>query len=128
MIKVYLKKQSNHAIDSIKVKNELRDFFNKRGIKSSAVVYVAMVGKKRMLDISIRYLNDNKMHNVLSFLEDEAKNDFRNPPDGKIYLGEIVVCYPIAINEAKKEGKRIDEKVIELVKHGALHLMGIHHE
>jgi len=128
MIKVYLKKQSSHAIDSIKVKNELRDFFNKRGIKSNAVVYIAMVGKKRMLDISERYLNDNKMHNVLSFSEDEAKNDFRNPPDGKIYLGEIIVCYPIAINEAKKEEKRIDEKVIELVKHGALHLMGIHHE
>lgn len=128
MIKVYLKKQSNHAVNSAKVKEALRDFFIKRGIKSDAVVSVAIVGEKKMLDISKRYLKDNKMHNVLSFLEDEAKKDFIHPPDNKLYLGEIIICYPVAIREASKEKKRVDAKIIELAEHGAEHLMGIHHE
>lgn len=44
------------------------------------------------------------------------------------FLGEIVVCFPVVLKEAKLEGKLIEEKVLELVGHSALHLLGIHHE
>jgi len=67
------------------------------------------------------------VHNILSFTSDEVKGEFIYPPDEKINLGEIIVCYPIAVEEAKAENKRIDDKVHELIKHGAEHLMGIHH-
>ena len=30
--------------------------------------------------------------------------------------------------EAKEDGMSVERKVIELVNHGALHLLGIHHE
>ena len=32
------------------------------------------------------------------------------------------------IAEAKKENKLIEEKALELIEHGAMHLLGIHHE
>ena len=43
-------------------------------------------------------------------------------------MGEIVICYPKVLEEAKLEGKLIDQKAYELVEHGALHLLGFHHE
>ena len=33
----------------------------------------------------------------------------------------------IILLRLKKENKLIDEKVYELIEHGALHLMGMHH-
>jgi ssRNA-specific RNase YbeY (16S rRNA maturation enzyme) len=34
----------------------------------------------------------------------------------------------MAFKQAKDENKLIEDKVWELVEHGALHLLGIHHE
>lgn len=127
MIKVYVKKQSSFPIKSTDIKKQLSTFLKERGMVSDCLVSIALVGEKKMLDISDRYLKDKKVHNVLSFTEDEMKDKFIYPPD-KIYLGEIIICFPKAVEEAKNEGKRIDRKVVELIEHGALHLMGIHHK
>ena len=127
MIKVSVKKQSNYPISSTKMKNSLKNFLAGHGIVSDAEVSVALVGKNKMLEVGKKYLKDKSLHNVLSFTADEVDSKFVFPPDGVIHLGEIIVCYPVAFEEAKKEGKLIEEKVIELIEHGALHLLGIHH-
>jgi len=128
MIKVNVSKQSNYPVSSALLKNKLKVFLTKKGIVSDCEVGIAIVGEAKMLELAKKYLNDSSLHNVLSFTENELKGNFVYPPDGKIYLGEIVVCYPQALEEAKKEGKLLDGKVYELVEHAAFHLLGIHHE
>jgi probable rRNA maturation factor len=128
MIKVNVSKQSNYPVSSALLKNKLKAFLAKKGIVSDCEVGIAIVGEAKMLELAKKYLNDGSLHNVLSFTENELKGNFVYPPDGKIYLGEIVVCYPQALEEAKKEGKLLDGKVYELVEHAAFHLLGIHHE
>lgn len=127
MIKVYVKKQSNYPIKASEIKKILKEFLEKQGLVSEAQVNVALVGEKRMLDISKKYLKDSKVHNILSFTADEVKGKFLYPPKALIQLGEIIICYPKVVEEAKNEGKRIGEKIKELSEHGAMHLMGIHH-
>lgn len=128
MVKVLLTKQSNYPVKSSELKRKLAAFFEKRGVISDAEVSVALVGEARMLGLGKLYLKDKDLHNVLSFLPGETQKHFVMPPDGKIYLGEIVVCYPKAVSEAKKENVLIAERVYDLIEHGAMHLMGIHHE
>ncbi len=38
----------------------------------------------------------------------------------------MVVCYPEAVEEAKKENLTLDEKIWQLVEHGLMHLLGYH--
>lgn len=128
MISVSVKKQSNYSVDTSEIKKNLATLLEQRGVVSNTKVSVALVGAKEMLDISNKYLKDNKVHNVLSFTYSEVAGKFTFPPDNTEHLGEIIVCYPKAKNEAKIEGKLIKEKIRELVKHGALHLIGIHHD
>lgn len=128
MIKVNVSKQSNFPVKSSLIKKRLRGFLTKEGIVSDCVVSVAIVGKEKMLEVGKKHLNDKVLHNVLSFTESEIKGSFIYPPDGKIYLGEIVICYPKVVEEAKEEGILIDERACELVEHAALHLLGKHHE
>jgi len=128
MISVSVKKQPSYPINTSEIKEYLATLLEKSGIVSNTKVSVALVGEKKMLDISRKYLKDNKVHNVLSFTYNEVAHKFVFPPDNTKHLGEILVCYPRAKDEAKAEGMPIKEKVKELVEHGALHLIGIHHD
>lgn len=128
MIKIDVKKQSNYPVSTPKLKKKLAKFLQDNGIVSDAYVGVSIVGEKKMIGLAKTYLKENNtVHNVLSFTANEVK-DFVYPPNGTLYLGEIVICYPKAFEEARKENKLIDDKVNELVEHAALHLLGIHHE
>jgi rRNA maturation RNase YbeY len=127
MIKVDVVKQSNYPVSTPKLKNKLAKYLQDNGIVSDAQVNISIVGEKKMIDLAKTYLKEeNTVHNVLSFTANEAE-DFIYPPDNILYLGEVIVCYPKAFEEARKENKLIDDKVYELVEHGARHLMGKHH-
>jgi rRNA maturation RNase YbeY len=129
MIKVYVKKQRNFAVSASKIKKSLSELFTKEGIVSNADVNVAIVGEEKMDRLGKKYLSKKEpLHNVLSFVESETAGGFVNPPDEVLHLGDIVVCYPKAALEAGEEGVFVEEKVIELVEHGAYHLLGKHHE
>jgi rRNA maturation RNase YbeY len=130
MIKVNVKKQANYPVNSKKLKTSLQNFFHGQGIVSEAEVSVAIVSQAKMLEYGKTYMGEkgDKPHNVLSFTPDETRGKFAYPPDGKIHLGEIIICYPKMLEEAKYEGVLIDDKAIQLALHGAAHLMGIHHK
>ena len=128
MISVFVKNQSKYSINSNKIKLALTTLLEQRGVVSKTKVSVAIVNEKKMLDISRKYLKDDKVHNVLSFTYDEVKENFVYPPDNSKYLGEIIVCYSKAKEEARVEGISTDDRIVDLVKHGALHLIGIHHD
>jgi rRNA maturation RNase YbeY len=129
MIRINVKKQGNYPVNTRKLKSSLQTFFLKQGIVSDAEVSVAIVGEAKMLELGKTYLNEKggKAHNVFSFTPDETKVPFVYPPDGVVHLGEIILCYPRVTEDAGTEGVLIEEKLIELSEHGALHLMGIHH-
>lgn len=126
MIKINISKQSNYPVSGVKIRKFLQDFFKKHGIVSDAEATVSFVGKAKMLSLAKKYYKDTKLHNVFSFVESEAKG-FYHVSD-ILQLGEIVVCFPVVVEEAKKENKLIEEKALELIEHSALHLLGIHHE
>jgi rRNA maturation RNase YbeY len=129
MIKIYVKKQSGYPIKTPEIKKKLASFFKDKGIVSDAECVVAFVGKSVMMDLARKYLSENnKVHDVLTFTENEVDESFVRVEDNLIHLGEIVVCYPQVLEEAKKEDKLIKDKIYELVEHGAMHLLGIHHD
>lgn len=130
MITVNVKKKGSYPVSVVLIKKELKEFFKKKGIVTDAEVSVAMVNEEEMAKLAKRYLKEDGkvVHNVLSFPSKEVKENFTYPPDGKIHLGEIVVCYTKVVEEAEAEGKLVEDKIIELIKHGALHLLGEHHK
>src|SRR5258706_4467371 len=127
MIRVSVTKQSNYPVGVANIKKKLAVFLTKQGIGSNSEISGAIVGEAKMKELGQKYLKDKEIHNVLSFTPTEVKG-FVYPPDETLHLGEIVVCYQKAVAEAKSENVLIDERVYELIEHGALHLLGIHHE
>lgn len=129
MIKINVKKMSNYPVSGVKIKRHLMNYLGEKGITSDCEATVAVVGRTKMLGLAKKFLSEkNTLHNVLSFTENEVHKNFVYPPKDVNYLGEIVICFPKVFEEAKKENKTLETKVLELVSHGAEHLLGNHHE
>ena len=50
------------------------------------------------------------------------------PPDEVLYLGDVVVSFPRALEQAKDYGHSLERELSYLVAHGVLHLLGYDHE
>lgn len=128
-IKVLIKKSSKCPIANKYIRKVLTDFFKKNGLVSEAEVSVALIGEREAKRLSTQFLKEDPplVHNVLSFSEIDVGH-FIFPPDGITRLGEIVICYPKLVEESKQEGVLIERKAKELLEHGAMHLLGFHHD
>lgn len=70
----------------------------------------------------------NKKHRGKEYATDVLSFDMRETtPDGRFYLGDIVINVDQAKRQAKEFGNTFEEEVAELTAHGMLHLQGVHH-
>ncbi len=85
-------------------------------------ISVKLSHDKEIQKLNKEYLNRNYPTDVLSFNMDERQ------ADGSYYLGDVIVNVDQAKRQAKAYGNNIEEEVSQLVEHGVLHLLGVHHE
>lgn len=97
----------------------------KQNITSAVEVSVAVIGNRKMRALNKKYRDIDKPTNVLSFSQTEG-DAVMQPPD-KLYLGDIVICYPVIVDECARDNMLIDDRVNELVEHSLMHLLGFHH-
>lgn len=84
-------------------------------------ISLALVGDKKMRELNKSYRGREGTTDVLSFEINEPSEE------GVLWLGEVVVNRDKAREQARELGHSFEEEVAELVKHGALHLLGKHH-
>jgi probable rRNA maturation factor len=101
----------NPEINNPEIKNLENVFIN-----------VSLVKDTAMLELNTKYKNKNYPTDVLSFNINEKMED------GKFYLGDIVVNIDQAERQASEYGNDLRHEIAELVEHGVLHLLGVHHE
>ncbi len=56
------------------------------------------------------------------------REEFISPPDNILHLGDIVICYQKAKDQAGIYGHSIKKELAYLLTHGILHLTGYDHE
>ena len=57
-----------------------------------------------------------------------ADSSFALPPDGVTRLGEVIISYPQAAEQAREQGHSPERELALLIIHGILHLLGYDHE
>ncbi len=60
--------------------------------------------------------------------QQEDNSSFVLPPDGISHLGEVIISYPRAVEQADEQGHSVDKELALLIIHGILHLLGYDHE
>jgi probable rRNA maturation factor len=78
---------------------------------------LALVGNARMAELHEKFMNVPGPTDVLTF---ELDHDAR----GRVTAGEVVVCVPYALREARRRGVPPRDELLLYALHGMLHLCG----
>ena len=93
-----------------------------------------ITSQKKIQELNKTYRDVDKVTDVLAFsLEPviipgrEPEEDFISPPNGLRHLGELIISYPQAQQQAKDGGHSLKKELAILIIHGTLHLLGYDH-
>ncbi len=125
-IKVMLFVESRYKVSRKRIQDAVAFVVKQQPIIGAVEVSVAIVGDRKMKGLNKKYRNLDKTTNVLSFPIAEGQPSVL--PSDALRLGDVVISYPQVIREASEEEVMVDDKIDELVKHGTMHLLGLHHE
>lgn len=95
---------------------------SKHILENKAYISIFITDDKEMLKLNKEHLGRDYSTDVLSFEIKEKQED------GSFYLGDVVVNKDQAKRQAKDYENDLEEEISELVGHGVLHLLGIHHK
>ena len=85
---------------------------------------VALSSDARVKELNRTYRDKDKPTNVLSF----PASPESSPPEGPLYLGDIVFAAETVAREAVEQDKLPPHHLQHLLVHGLLHLLGYDHE
>jgi len=125
-VKVPIFVESRYIVNRKKIKQTVTDLLSKQSITGLVEISVAIIGDRKMRQLSKKYKDEDKTRNVLSFSQTEGESVHGQA--NMLRLGDIVLSYPQVIRDAARDEVLVDDKVNELVEHGLMHLLGIHHE
>lgn len=93
------------------------------------ILEVIIVNKKNIRQINRDYRNIDKVTDVISFaLEDEVEGEVKIISKKPRLLGSIIICGPVAEEQAASYNHSLDREMKFLFIHGLLHLLGYDHQ
>ncbi len=125
-ISVQIFVESRYKVNRKRIKKVVDSVIAKNEVSGPVEVSVAIVGDRKMRELSKKYKGEDKTRNILSFSQTEGES--MAMPNDALRLGDIVLSFPQVINDAVRDEMLVDDKIDQLVEHGLMHLLGIHHE
>ena len=90
----------------------------KAALRVDTEVTIRIVDAQEALELNSQYRGKDYATNVLTFPLTEEPH----------LMGDIIICAPVVVAEAKSQNKSIEAHFAHLTVHGVLHLHGYDHE
>jgi probable rRNA maturation factor len=136
MVNIIVNSDPRYNINKTAIQAAASAVLLKFRISSRVELGINIVGDRKMHELNRKYRGLDSTTNILSFaLEDSHPANLQHvprvgfvaSPDKCLRLGDIVISYPQAVEDASIDGISVDEEVKYLVEHGVNHLLGVHH-
>lgn len=132
-ITVEIKGDSRYPVDKAAIRQRISDVLLRHRVSGPVLVSVAIVGDRKMRALNKHYRQKDYSTDVLSFptydpTQPMEDGGFEHADEIGLALGDIIVAYPQAVKIAAQKNRFLDEIVCDLIEHGLLHLLGIHHD
>jgi len=93
------------------------------GIARETHMTLVITDDQRIQELNRQFRDTDAPTDVLAFAFEEGE-DFVTPSDLPAYLGDVIISYPRAVEQAVQEGHSTKDELALLVVHGILHLLG----
>lgn len=130
-IGISLQEKFRGLIDEDWVRRVVQHVLKAEGVAPPFEVSLVFTDSETVQRLNRDYRGMNETTDVLAFSmlpQTEADSSFALPPDGVLRLGEVIISYPQAVEQAKEQGHSVEQELALLIVHGILHLLGYDHE
>jgi len=130
-IEISVEEKFEGLVDEEWVKRITQQVLEAEGIASPYEVSLVFTDSETVQRLNRDYRGVDEATDVLAFYmlpQKEADSSFVLPPDGITRLGEVIISYPQAVEQAKEQGHSVDKELALLIIHGILHLLDYDHE
>ena len=130
-IGIHVEEKFRGLVDGGWVKKIVRQVLKTEGVATPYEVSLVFTDSETVKQLNRDYRGVDEPTDVLAFYmlpQKEADDSFALPPDGVTRLGEVIISYPQAVEQAREQGHATEKELALLVIHGILHLLGYDHE
>jgi len=130
-IEIFVGEKFRGVVDGGWVKKIVRQILKAERVAPPYEVSLVFADSETVQQLNRDYRGVDEPTDVLAFYmlpQKEADSSFALPPDGVTRLGEVIISYPQAAEQAKEQGHSPERELALLVIHGILHLLGYDHE
>lgn len=120
-------------IDKRWLRRLARESLGAHGLLARVELSLLITDDATVRELNKTYRGKDKATDVLSFALDAdrrggASAGFVMPPGEIVHLGEVIVSYPRAAEQAAERQHPVEDELALLVVHGVLHLLGHDHD
>lgn len=92
-----------------------------------ATCSVTLVGARRIRSLNRQHLGRDRPTDVIAFRLADAPTHGTAARGSRTVVGDVYVCVPVALAQARRFGTSPREELRRLVIHGVLHVLGYDH-
>lgn len=128
-VSIEIANESGVAVDETSIAAVARFALATMRVDPLAELSVLLVDSGAMAELHERWMDLPGPTDVLAFPMDELVGGRRPdaPDPGPALLGDVVLCPPVARDQARKAGHSLLDELHLLTVHGVLHLLGYDH-
>jgi probable rRNA maturation factor len=89
-----------------------------------AILSITFVGRQGIRSLNRRHLGQDSHTDVLAFA---LQDGTRARGQGRTVVGDVYVCAPVGVGQARRFGARPVDELRRLLVHGVLHVLGYDH-
>jgi probable rRNA maturation factor len=130
-IEILVEERFRKAVDRSSVKKIVRQVLKAEGVAPPYEVSLVFTDSETVQQLNRDYRGMDETTDVLAFYmlpQGEGDDSFALPPDEVTRLGEVIISYPQAIEQAREQGHSPERELALLIIHGILHLLDYDHE
>ena len=136
MINIIVSSDPRYPVNKLSIKFTVLSALARHKVTGKVEIGINIIGARKIHELNRKYRGIDTPTDILSFALEEgnptflqhySKIGFVAAPDQVLRLGDIVISYPHALEDAVMDGITVDEEIKNLVEHGVNHLLGIHH-
>src|SRR3989338_10936677 len=134
MINIIVSSDPRYFVNNNAIRMAVADALRRYRITGKVELGVNIIGDRKMHELNRKFRGIDSTTDILSFaLEDPhplqlqhiPRVGFVASPDKWLRIGDIVISYPQALEDASLDGISVEEEIGNLVEHGLDHLLGI---
>ena len=120
-----IQNDSNYLIDATRLQAASQQVLSQHDVDPDTTLSIVFVDNAYIQNVNRQFRGFDSPTDVLSFPADEPPVQIDGEPP---YLGDLIIAYPYASEQAAREGHTLDDNLSLLVVHGTLHLLGYDHD